>query len=208
MHNHPPGLPQFGDEDVVDVEVIEPPVVTNNNSLARRIALQVLYEVDSVGHPIGEVLSAHVAEHTISSSGQSLLLRLTKGINENRERIDRVIGRYAPEFPVSILAVVDRNILRIAIYELAYNQKVPERVIVDEAVELAKTYGAEGAARFINGVLGTITTQAERERLLVLPPIEPEVTEPSAAAPQVAVDDGDEDNAAPPERTAQGVEEL
>jgi N utilization substance protein B len=89
-------------------------------------------------------------------SSQEHIIRLTRSIYERREELDNIIHRYAPDYPVETLAVVDRNILRLAIYEFGVSQETPLSVAVNEAVELAKLFGAESTPRFMNGVLGAL----------------------------------------------------
>lgn len=149
-------IPDFDPSDVVKVEVIEHQGASNDRSAARQIVLQVLYEVDSAGHPIGDVLSQQLTDHNLSHKSLQIARRIATGVVENRARLDHVIQRYAPEWPLDQVAIIDRNILRMAIFELCVLAQVPDKVVIDEAVELAKTFGAEGAPRFVNGVLGAL----------------------------------------------------
>ena len=87
---------------------------------------------------------------------------LVRGVLTNRERIDNMIQTYAPAWPVAQLAAIDRNILRLAIFEILFNNKVPVKAAINEAVELAKTFGSDNSPRFINGVLGSISAEAGR----------------------------------------------
>ncbi len=86
---------------------------------------------------------------------------LVHGVIEHQDRIDSMIARFAPEWPLDQMAVIDRNVLRIAIYEFLVDGSTPVKVAINEAVELAKTYGSDSAPRFINGVLGTLADQTE-----------------------------------------------
>jgi N utilization substance protein B len=81
------------------------------------------------------------------------------GVTENREWLDGYIARYAPEWPVEQIAIIDRNILRIAIFEILARSDTPLKVAINEAVELAKTFGSDSAPRFVNGVLGTLAAK-------------------------------------------------
>ena len=123
---------------------------------ARRTALETLYEVDLVDHPLGEVLNERVQENPMESKGVEFASALVRGVAEHREAIDTFIARYAPEWPLDQMAVIDRNILRIAIYEFVIDGGTPVKVAINEAVELAKGYASDSAPRFINGVLGTL----------------------------------------------------
>lgn len=122
---------------------------------ARAIALQALYEMDSVGHRLDSALDNRVADEHLPEEGAAFARQLAGGTFEHRARLDAIISRYAPEYPVDQLAIVDRNILRLALYELLYVEDVPSKVAINEAVELAKTFGSDTAPRFVNGVLGT-----------------------------------------------------
>ena len=130
--------------------------VASTRHQARTIALQVLYESDVAGHPAVDVLSRYVEDVSVPQPVRRYVERLVTGFVENRERIDGDIGAAAPAFPVNQLPAVDRNILRIAIYELMSERDVPLKAAINEAVELAKRFGGENSSRFVNGVLGTI----------------------------------------------------
>ncbi|MCX7623773.1 MAG: transcription antitermination factor NusB [Thermomicrobium sp.] len=123
---------------------------------ARILALQILYEVDVAGHPVEEVLERYRSAAQIPQPVRRYAERLVTGVWADRARIDRLIGEAAPAFPVEQLPLVDRNILRIAIYELLHEPDVPLKAAINEAVEIAKQYGGESSGRFVNGVLGTI----------------------------------------------------
>ena len=90
---------------------------------------------------------------------------LLRGLLENRQELDKLIQTYAPAWPVHLLAPIDRNILRIALYELLYHTDTPAKTAINEAVELAKVFGSESSARFVNGVLGTVMTALSRGEL-------------------------------------------
>jgi len=150
-------LPDFDPEQVISSEVIEHTEATNDRSIARRIALQVLYEVDSADHLVSEVMDLQTNYHRPSSQAEKYMRGMVVGVISKHRLIDRVIKTYAPEWPLAQVALVDRNILRIAVYEIGVGDRVPTSAAINEAVELAKLYGADGSSRFVNGVLGTIT---------------------------------------------------
>lgn len=127
---------------------------------ARRITLETLYETDLANHPPFEVLAYRLAEQPMESAGVEFARRLIAGVIEHKEEMDKLIARYAPEWPLDQMAVIDRNILRMAIYEFLIGRETPVKVAINEAVELAKTYGSDSAPRFINGVLGTLADQS------------------------------------------------
>ena len=131
---------------------------------ARVIALQALFEVDSVGHDVEGVVSRLVAESSLPEDGGEFVWELVEGVLTNKDRIDSMIQTYAPAWPVAQLAIIDRNILRLAIFEILFNNEVPVRAAINEAVELAKTFGSDNSPKFINGVLGTVSAQSSGER--------------------------------------------
>lgn len=123
---------------------------------ARRIALETLYEIDAAEHDPNAVLSRRLAEELMDGAAATFLHDLVAGVIKNRGALDRLIQEFAPEWPVDQMAIIDRNILRMAIYELVVSQQTPVKVAINEAVELAKVYGSDSAPRFVNGVLGTL----------------------------------------------------
>jgi N utilization substance protein B len=126
---------------------------------ARRVTLEVLYEYDIAQHPPGEILQRRLEANQIDSSGAEFASHLVQGTIHFLDSMDVLIARYAPEWPLDQMAVIDRNILRIAIFEFIASDETPVKVAINEAVELAKTYGSDSAPRFINGVLGTLAEQ-------------------------------------------------
>ena len=137
--------------------------LTDERSLARRIALQILYEVDSAHHDGSEVTALHLEAHQANKKVARYTRYLVGGVTEHQSALDEVIRRFAPEWPLEQLAIIDRNILRMAIYEFAVEARTPVGVSIDEAVNLAKIFGADGTPGFINGVLGAL---ADDETLL------------------------------------------
>lgn len=122
--------------------------------VARTIALQALFEIDSVGHEQNDVLTHRLEEEQLTGDGESFARQLVQGVISDKDELDQLITKFAPEWPVDQLAIIDRNVLRLALYELLHMSDVPIKVAINEAVELAKTYGSDSAPRFINGVLG------------------------------------------------------
>ncbi len=121
----------------------------------RVLGLTVLYEVDLSGHPWRTALQHHARD---LRSGQGAILfaeRCVGGVLDHLEELDGLLQELAPAWPVSQLSAVDRNILRIALYELRWAEEEPPKVVINEAVELAKRFGSETSYRFINGVLGS-----------------------------------------------------
>jgi transcription antitermination factor NusB len=213
-------------ENIVNREVIEPEATPDIRSLARRVALQVLYQLDSAHHPIAEVLRYYVVIDDVSGKiieldpeiaamitgtvrqldptsdiaqriqqyrqvfdtttgtareihtetalsvhrlvkyleAEPHILRLSHGVVAHRDRLDVILQTYAPEFPINQVAIVDRNILRLALYEIGIEAQTPTSVAIDEAVNLAQLFGAEGSPRFVNGVLGNIFIHLDEVR--------------------------------------------
>jgi len=129
---------------------------------ARMLALQALYEIDSVARQPDTAIDRLLSEADLSGEIKEFSRALVSGTMKNKEKIDRNIKKYAPAYPVEQLAIIDRNILRLAIFEILFDNKVPVKVAVNEAVELAKTFGSEKSAKFINGVLGSVCAVANR----------------------------------------------
>ena len=131
----------------------------SNRHLARTVALQSLYEWDFRGRISGALEPVVARNFTNLAAGlpdQDFVINLIRGVSEHREAIDKTITAYAPEWPLEQITVVDRNILRIGIYELTINTDIPPKVAINEAIELAKTFGGASSGKFVNGVLGSI----------------------------------------------------
>ena len=122
---------------------------------ARVIAMQALFESDAVAHPVGQALEQRLLDEPMQAEGEAFVRRLVSGVVRHKAELDAWIGKYAPEWPVDQMAIVDRNLLRIALFELAGEDDTPVKVVINEAVELAKTFGSDSSPRFINGVLGS-----------------------------------------------------
>lgn len=131
---------------------------------ARGTALQVLYEIDLVGHPVGVALENRLAESDLESRLQIFASNIVTGVLPIIPQLDHFIAEHAPEWPLDQVAIVDRNILRIALWEIAVDDQTPIKVAINEAVELAKIYGSDSAARFVNGVLGSLADRQNELR--------------------------------------------
>ena len=134
---------------------------------ARALALQVLYETDLSSHLPGDVLKTRLEETTLPQDLAEFARGIIFGVLPIRENLDRVIAKYAPEWPLDQIAAIDRNILRMACWEFAISRETPVKVAINEAVELAKLFGSDSTARFVNGVLGTLV-EHEQEIYQVL----------------------------------------
>jgi N utilization substance protein B len=123
---------------------------------ARGIALQALYEIDIAGHPPGQVLEERLLESALEESLVNFASQIVQGILPIVHQLDAIIARHAPEWPLEQVAAIDRNILRIALWEIAVSDQTPIKVAINEAVELGKVFGSESTPRFVNGVLGSL----------------------------------------------------
>jgi N utilization substance protein B len=126
---------------------------------ARIAALQALYELDCTKHKVEETSARLRAGETLAQEALSFSEKLVKGVLQHKSELDTLIKKFAPAFPPEQMAIIDRNILRLAIFEILFNDKTPFKVAINEAIELAKEFGSDASPRLINGVLGSITTE-------------------------------------------------
>lgn len=124
--------------------------------LGRVIAMQALFQFDAVGHDPAASLETAARELGANAEAYAYAARIVEGVLPRLETIDALLRDAAPQWPLEQIAAVDRAVLRIAVYELRYATNVPPKVAINEAIEVAKEYGGEGSARFVNGVLGHI----------------------------------------------------
>ena len=123
---------------------------------ARGIALQVLYEYDLTAHPLGVSLDARFAEEKIEEPLSDFSRQIVTGVIPIIPTLDGIIAEHAPEWPLDQVAIIDRNILRMALWEFAVAKITPVKVAINEAIELAKIFGSDSSSRFVNGVLGSL----------------------------------------------------
>jgi N utilization substance protein B len=123
---------------------------------SRMLALQALYEIDSSSHSTDSVLDHLLQETRLNIEVRGFAEELVRGVINNAEGIDTAMCKHAPLCAIKQIASVDRNIRRIAIFEILFNNKIPVKVAVNEAVELAKSFGGDNSPKFINGVLGSV----------------------------------------------------
>jgi len=137
---------------------------------ARQVALEILYEVDCAEHPAEDVITRRLVdeEDPLDQATETFLREIIYGVLRHRVALDAVIHNFAPEWPVDQMAIIDRNILRMAIFEIAIEEDTPLKVAINEAVELAKIYGSDSAPRFINGVLGTLASTSQSALIATL----------------------------------------
>jgi N utilization substance protein B len=127
---------------------------------ARSIALQVLYEVDISGHHPNQVLLARLEEAPIEENMAEFCRQIIFGVTPLIKKLDYLIAEHAPEWPLDQVATIDRNIIRIALWEFAVECCTPIKVAINEAIELAKIYGSDSTPRFVNGVLGSLAAKS------------------------------------------------
>ncbi|MEK7635708.1 MAG: transcription antitermination factor NusB [Patescibacteria group bacterium] len=128
--------------------------------IARSIALQSLYEWDFHNRKadLTQIVERDIEEFGAGIDEPDFVWRIIKGVTEHIEAIDKIIEKAAPQWPLSQISLIDRNILRIGLYELLYADKaeIPEKVAINEAIELSKNYSGNNSSKFVNGVLGTV----------------------------------------------------
>jgi len=127
---------------------------------ARIIAIQALYELDLTDHSLDMVVQRRIEDEGLPDQGVSFAFHLVKGVMQYKHYLDGLIQQYAPEWPIEQMAPIDRNILRMALFEFNIDGKTPVKVAINEAVELAKLFGSDSAPRFVNGVLGSLSGQS------------------------------------------------
>jgi len=136
--------------------------------LSRSIVMQSLYEWDFFGKKkdLTKIVEKNIKEFGPGLEDPSFVWQLTTGVIQKLGQLDEIIEKAAPEWPISQINIIDRNVLRIGIYELLYSDKeeVPPKVAINEAIELAKNFGGESSGKFINGVLGTIYKEMEKNK--------------------------------------------
>lgn len=144
--------------------------MASNRHLGRIIALQTLYEFDfrdrlgDENVSLSEILARNLSRYENKIDDKEFVEKLVAGVNAAGRQLDAIIAPVAPDWPLSQISIIDRDILRIAVFELSeFAGAVPPKVAINEAVELAKTFGAENSSRFVNGVLGTIWRRMSEE---------------------------------------------
>ena len=130
-----------------------------NRHLARSIAMQTLFEWDFRGNPtaaLPAIVDHNLGEFAPGLAETEFTKKLVAGVIDNLSAIDELISKYAPDWPIGQITIVDRNILRMGMYELKFAAEVPPKVAINEAIELAKSFGGPSSGKFVNGVLGSI----------------------------------------------------
>lgn len=141
--------------------------MASNRHLGRIVALQTLYEQDfrqeclDEGFSLADVLERNIGRYSETIDDKEFIENLVNGVDAKQKDLDDVIRPVAPEWPIEQVARIDRTILRIGVWELMHNAQVPPKVAINEAVELAKSFGGDNSSKFINGVLGTVLRNIE-----------------------------------------------
>lgn len=139
--------------------------MASNRHLGRIVALQTLYEEDfrrSCGDEsldLDEILKRNIGRYKAVVDDQKFVVDLVRGVSKKSNKLDDILRPLAPEWPIEQIARMDRAVLRVGLYELLYMSDVPDKVAINEAVELAKAFGGDNSSKFINGVLGTYVRQ-------------------------------------------------
>jgi len=134
-----------------------------NRHQSRMVAAQIIYEWSiRPKEDILKIASINIEHNPIDDIDENFVLELIKGVRKHYQKIDKLIEKAAPEWPLHQIAIIDIAILRLSIYELLFSKDIPPKVAIDEAVELAKTYGGANSSKFINGVLGTVYRSSDR----------------------------------------------
>jgi len=134
---------------------------------ARAIALQVLYEYDLTGHPVGIILVNRFQEDEQDAKSVKFTEEIVYGVYPFILKLDEIIAHYAPDWPLDQVASIDRNIIRIALWEFAVKKCTPIKVAINEAVELGKIYGSDSTPRFVNGVLGSLVSKYDEYKSII-----------------------------------------
>jgi N utilization substance protein B len=131
---------------------------------ARAIALQVLFEYDMTGHQPGEILEYRLNEDDLDEKSEEFARQIVAGVVPLIKEMDEIIAQHAPEWPLDQVAPIDRNIIRLSLWEFAISACSPVKVAINEAIELSKMYGSDSTPRFVNGVLGSLASQQKEIR--------------------------------------------
>ncbi len=139
----------------------------SNRHLARSIVMQILYQWDFRDKPtaaLPAIIEEQLREFGVGlEKDREYVTTTTNAVIDQIEEIDKVIVEYATNWPLDQIAIVDRNILRIGIYEMKFNDDIPAKVAINEAIEIAKTYGGPSSGKFVNGILGAIYKDLNEE---------------------------------------------
>lgn len=144
--------------------------MASNRHLGRIIAFQSLYEEDFRAEAkdkdidLGAIADRNIARYAKQVEDKDYVKSLIIGVSGHQKELDEIISPIAPEWPIDQISRMDRVILRMGVYELKYHQEIPSKVVINEAIELAKSFGGDNSSKFINGVLGTALKQFEAKK--------------------------------------------
>jgi N utilization substance protein B len=178
--------------------------MASNRHLGRIVALQTLYEQDfrreaqDVSFDIEEVLDRNISRYKETVDDTDFIKQLVRGVNTHESDLDDILRPIAPEWPIEQIARMDRVILRIGTYELMHDKSVPPKVVINEAVELAKAFGGDNSSKFINGVLGTVLRQHAGGDESAAKPAKSETEESKADTPHEEPGEATKPSAKPP----------
>jgi len=136
--------------------------MASNRHFARITLMQSLYEYLQREGDLVKIVERNVSKYDFEENNLKFIKKIAKGIKKNIEEIDKIITISAPEWPLPQIAQVDLSILRLAIFELIFDNEVPPKAVINEAVELGKAFGGENTSKFVNGVLGTVYRNSEK----------------------------------------------
>ncbi len=131
---------------------------------ARIAALQALYELDCTRHKAEETSARLRAGETLTQEAVDFSEELVEGVLQHKSELDVLIKKFAPAFPVEQMSIIDKSVLRLAIFEILFSDKTPLKVAINEAIELAKDFGSDSSPRLVNGILGSIATKGSAKR--------------------------------------------
>jgi N utilization substance protein B len=143
--------------------------MASNRHLGRIVALQTLYEYEfrlscnDTNLDVDEILERNIHRYKDNIDDQDFITKLVKGVIQEQSDLDAALQPVAPEWPIDQIARMDRLVLRLGLYELLHEPSVPPKVVINEAVELAKAFGGENSSKFVNGVLGTVLRNQEEK---------------------------------------------
>lgn len=143
--------------------------MASNRHLGRIVVLQTLYEYDfrrdcgDEDLKLAEVLERNIHRFSKTIDDQQFIRRIVNGVNKEAKKLDELLQPIAPEWPIDQIARMDRLILEMGLYELIYEKKTPVKVVINEAIELAKAFGGDNSSKFINGVMGTFLRNQEEK---------------------------------------------
>jgi len=142
----------------------------SSRHLSRSIAMQTLFEWDfkkSDSKELDEILQRNIKEFAPKNpESHEFIEETVKGVYEHLLEIDNLIQKHAPEWPIDQINTIDKNVLRLGVYELVFSENIPSKVAINEAIELAKTFGSESSGKFVNGVLGAIYKEREEKGII------------------------------------------